>query len=315
MMPTDHDPAREPDDAISQIQARRRSRGQTAVDRERAAERRETAAGDRDRSEAEADQRNGKRGRAADNRDDAAAKRDAEASDRDRSDAGADQGTLNRGLAAEDRRHAASDREQLARDRGLSETDADQRASDRDQSARDREGAAGDRIATAADRAASDGDHEQAAAELKRAQVDQLTGAFGRVMGMIILEREITRARRGDGHLVLAYIDVDGLKQVNDRRGHVAGDGLLRATADAIQKHLRPYDTLVRVGGDEFLCAFVDCTLTIASSRVQDMRATMRDSQEPASISVGLAELRPEDNLETLVIRADNALYAQKRLP
>ncbi len=130
---------------------------------------------------------------------------------------------------------------------------------------------------------------------------------------MVILEREINRARRGNGRLVLAYIDVDGLKQVNDREGHSAGDGLLRDTAHAIKTHLRSYDTLVRVGGDEFVCALVDCTPAIARSRFQEIVATLHQTQAVASISVGFAELHPEDNLQRLTIRADHALYEQKR--
>ena len=93
---------------------------------------------------------------------------------------------------------------------------------------------------------------------------------------MLLLEREINRARHGNGHLVLAYIDVDGLKQVNDSHGHGAGDALLRDVAGAIQKHLRSYDTLVRVGGDEFVCALGDCTPAVANIRFEEIRATLQ---------------------------------------
>ena len=71
----------------------------------------------------------------------------------------------------------------------------------------------------------------------------------------MLLEREINRAGRGNGRLVLVYIDVDGLKQVNDCRGHGAGDALLRDVASAVLQHLRSYDTLVRVGGTIRLCS------------------------------------------------------------
>jgi diguanylate cyclase (GGDEF)-like protein len=128
-----------------------------------------------------------------------------------------------------------------------------------------------------------------------------------------MLDREINRARHGNGHLILAYIDVNGLKQVNDHGGHLAGDGLLRDVAHAIQQHLRSYDTLVRVGGDEFVCALVDCTPAIARSRFQEIRATIRKTQAAASISVGFANLHPDDNLERLTDRADHALYEEKR--
>jgi diguanylate cyclase (GGDEF)-like protein len=130
---------------------------------------------------------------------------------------------------------------------------------------------------------------------------------------LLLVEREINRARHGNGHLVLAYIDVDGLKQVNDSQGHGAGDALLRDVAAAIQTHLRSYDTLVRVGGDEFLCALGDCTRVAADSRFAEIRATMRTTQPSASVSVGFAELRPGETLEELTQRGDVALYEAKR--
>jgi diguanylate cyclase (GGDEF)-like protein len=112
---------------------------------------------------------------------------------------------------------------------------------------------------------------------------------------------------------MLAYIDVDGLKEVNDGHGHAAGDALLRDVAEAIQKHLRSYDTLVRVGGDEFICALGDCTPDVAHSRFEDIRATMHPPEPARSISVGFAELLADDTLETLTTRADIALYEAKR--
>jgi diguanylate cyclase (GGDEF)-like protein len=340
MTPPEHNPAREPDEANSEREQRRRGRVQSALSRELAAEQRETAAADRDRSQAEADQRTSNRGRAADDREHAAADRDDnashrdqfqavtdrqtvkhltqadpedDASDRDQSVAQADRRSRDRLQATDDRERAVSDRRQTATDRDQSQSAADQRSSNRSQSSRDRERAAADRQATAVDRLAADGDHAAAQAALSRAQLDQLTGAFGRELGLLMIEREINRARHGNGRLVLSFIDVNGLKLVNDGRGHLAGDGLLRDVAHAVQKHLRSYDTLVRVGGDEFLCALADCTLAVARRRFQAIDATMRETQVAASISVGYAELHPDDDLETLTQRADRALYADKQ--
>ncbi len=112
---------------------------------------------------------------------------------------------------------------------------------------------------------------------------------------------------------MLAYVDVDRLKQVNDGQGHAAGDELLRTVADAIHKHLRSYDTLVRIGGDEFICALGNCTSAIARSRFQAITATMRQTLPVASISVGVAELRPGETLDELTARGDVALYEAKR--
>jgi diguanylate cyclase (GGDEF)-like protein len=262
---------------------------------------------------------------AADGREHAAADRDEHASERDRSQAAADQrargrsgaadeqAASNRDQAAEDRHHAAADRDQSVSDRDVSQAAADQRAVNRSESARDRVHATSDREAAIEDRAGADRDYGLRRADLRRAQLDQLTGAFGREIGLSLLDREIDRARHGNGHLVLAYIDVDGLKQVNDGHGHGAGDALLRDVVAAIQRHMRSYDTLVRVGGDEFVCALSDCTRTVAGSRFEEIRATMRVTQPHASLSVGFAELRPGDTLEELTKRGDAALYRAKR--
>ncbi|MBA2695858.1 MAG: GGDEF domain-containing protein, partial [Actinobacteria bacterium] len=68
------------------------------------------------------------------------------------------------------------------------------------------------------------------------------------------LEREMARSSRAREALSVAFIDVDHLKQVNDTRGHAAGDRLLQHVADALRSRLRSYDLVVRYGGDEFIC-------------------------------------------------------------
>jgi len=236
------------------------------------------------------DQQTSDRDQATADREAAAADRDGAAAHRDQAQAQADQRT--------------SDREQAA---------ADQRTSDRDQAAADREAAAADREEAATDRAVATHDREQASAELRHAQFDQLTGALGRELGMVELEREINRARHGNGRLVLAYVDVDRLKQVNDRQGHGAGDALLRDVVAAIRAHLRSYDPIVRVGGDEFVCALGDSTPDEARRRFQDIRVAIEQAHPSASISVGFAALRPQDTLEQLTERGDTALYEAKR--
>ncbi|MCA1700117.1 MAG: GGDEF domain-containing protein [Actinobacteria bacterium] len=147
---------------------------------------------------------------------------------------------------------------------------------------------------------------------MRRAQVDQLTGAFGRELGMAALEHEIDRVRRADGRLVLAFVDVDKLKDVNDRDGHPAGDALLRDVVGAIRSHLRSYDPIVRVGGDEFICVLAATELDEARRRFDAIRQTIKATQPTASISVGYATLRPQDTLTQLIARGDSALYDDK---
>lgn len=82
-----------------------------------------------------------------------------------------------------------------------------------------------------------------------------------------------------------------------------------------IQRSLRPYDLVVRFGGDEFVCAVVDADRSLARQRFQEIQGELRHADPPASISVGLAELRPDDTLQTLTERADADLYVAKRTP
>ena len=284
---------------------RQRTAPEAALDPGQAAAGRDHAAADRDQSQADADQRSLRRDQAGAARARAAADRDSAAAARDRSQADADKRSFSRDQAAADRDHSASDRD-------LSKVEAEQRSSDRDEAASDRERAVADRDEAAADRVVVARDRERTRVELRRAQIDQLTGALGRELGMVALDREINRARRGNGRLVLAYVDVNGLKEVNDREGHAAGDELLRDVVGAIRAHLRAYDPIVRVGGDEFLCALGDSVPEDARPRFQAIAATIEQTRQGASISVGFAELRPGDTLAQLTQRGDMALYEAK---
>lgn len=254
------------------------------------------------------------------------------------------QGTLERvltsrarALTAAERLERALRRDETARQRDLSADARDLAAQQRDidaakldqdasgQSARDdaiairfraaayRARSAADRQQAAADRGAAARDRDQAREELEHAELDPLTGAFGRGLGMVALEHEISRARHGDGRLVLAFVDIDGLKHINDSQGHAAGDAVIRDVVAAIHTHVRSYDPVVRVGGDEFVCALADCEHQEAVHRFQLIVATIQTTQPDASISVGLAALRPDDTLEQLVARGDRALYEVKR--
>lgn len=131
-------------------------------------------------------------------------------------------------------------------------------------------------------------------------------------MGELALTHEIDRSRRSGRSLVLAVIDIDGLKAVNDTQGHAAGDALLRDVPAAIASALRSYDVTVRWGGDEFVCGLSDVTMDTASERISDIQKALAARRPPASVSVGLAELGEGDTLEAMVARADVALYRVK---
>ena len=143
--------------------------------------------------------------------------------------------------------------------------------------------------------------------------MDDLTGALRRDRGLADLQREIERARRSDGRLVLAFVDVDGLKTINDTHGHAAGDQLLRDVVGALRARLRSYDLIVRYGSDEFVCALPGTDISTAQSRFDEAERTLNEADPRASVSVGLAELLNANSLEDLVARADAALYAAPR--
>jgi diguanylate cyclase (GGDEF)-like protein len=172
--------------------------------------------------------------------------------------------------------------------------------------------AARERHTAAADREQAAADREQAAADRRFAGLDELTGMFRRGTGELALTREIDRWRRSGQSLVVAVIDVDSLKAVNDSLGHAAGDALLRDVATAITSAMRSYDATVRWGGDEFVCALSDVTLEVASDRVSEIQQALETRRPGASISAGLALLTSNDTLETLIARADAALYSVK---
>ncbi|HEY4868409.1 MAG TPA: GGDEF domain-containing protein [Candidatus Dormibacteraeota bacterium] len=145
------------------------------------------------------------------------------------------------------------------------------------------------------------------------AAMDDLTGTLRRGTGLTALQREIARAHRvgGDG-IVVAFMDVDGLKHVNDTAGHAAGDQLLRDVAAAIRERVRSYDLVFRYGGDEFVCALVDVTLEQAQRTVVDILASVCARSGGHSVSVGFASVGADDTAESVLERADAALYLER---
>jgi diguanylate cyclase (GGDEF)-like protein len=166
-------------------------------------------------------------------------------------------------------------------------------------------------LEAAQDRQAAAGDRDESARERAISSIDELTGAYRRDSGTVELEREMARAKRTGSPLVLAFVDVDGLKKVNDSRGHAAGDFLLRRTVDSMRAHLRSYDPIVRYGGDEFVCALLDIESGAAEKRFEAINADLKAS-DCGSVTVGLAELRASDSLAGLLARADDALLRGK---
>jgi len=146
----------------------------------------------------------------------------------------------------------------------------------------------------------------------EEAAVDDLTGVLRRGAGMRLLQAEVDRVRRAGGRLVLVFADVDGLKKLNDSRGHLAGDRLLQIVAATLRRRLRSYDLVIRYGGDEFVCVLSGACLAEARAKLDAITAELGARMGRSVLSVGLAELDKDSRDDTamaLVGRADAELY------
>ena len=171
---------------------------------------------------------------------------------------------------------------------------------------RDRQRAHLDRASGLEDRSASSDDRDLAA-------FDTLTGVYLRHTGLSLLEQEMDRARRDGKPLVVAFVDVDHLKRVNDSSGHAAGDALLVAVTTALRSELRSYDAIMRYGGDEFVCVLPGMSGDDAAARLKLVNTALSREELSGSVTFGLAELLPDDTARDVVGRADAALYAERR--
>jgi diguanylate cyclase (GGDEF)-like protein len=155
----------------------------------------------------------------------------------------------------------------------------------------------------------------------RNATTDALTGLSNRHAMEEAFPREVSRCVRDGEPVSLIMIDVDQFKSFNDMFGHVAGDRALSAVARILKKQFRPRDLLVRFGGDEFAVLLpgigLQEALTIAE-RVRDAVSGFSSSgvdsliQVPVQISLGVAELEPGADFESLLRAADAALYRAK---
>lgn len=153
-----------------------------------------------------------------------------------------------------------------------------------------------------------------------QASRDALTGLVNRRYFLSAAEQHFQAAQRRPQGLALLIIDLDHFKQVNDQYGHLAGDQVLVAVAQAFTRHLRPGDCLGRLGGEEFALLLPETTPAEATETAERLRqataALSLDIQQHSvrpTISIGIALLQKEDiSLSNLMHRADLAMYAAK---
>jgi diguanylate cyclase (GGDEF)-like protein len=131
-------------------------------------------------------------------------------------------------------------------------------------------------------------------------------------------ELEVARARRTGASVVLAYLDLDGMKRVNDARGHPAGDDVLRTVAGEIRRRCRQTDTAARLAGDEFALLLPDTDARGAEILLEELRvaigAAMKVRGHDVTASVGaIAFPAAPVSVEAMVAAADEAMYEAKR--
>jgi diguanylate cyclase (GGDEF)-like protein len=155
----------------------------------------------------------------------------------------------------------------------------------------------------------------------ENAKVDALTGLHNRRWLEEMYTRELSRSNSGNLHLSAFMLDIDHFKNINDTFGHLVGDQVLIAVSKAILHCLRPNDMPVRYGGEEFTVFLPGTSIENAKIVAERLRACVEAMKIPlpekkdfisVTVSVGFTERKDGDSVETIIKRADDALYHAK---
>ncbi|WP_258042399.1 diguanylate cyclase [Paenibacillus sp. UNC499MF] len=161
---------------------------------------------------------------------------------------------------------------------------------------------------------------KKAEAELARyASLDALTGVLNRGHGMTLLQQELVQCREQGRELAVCFVDINNLKEVNDRYGHAEGDSLINKACEVLQRNLEPQDYLFRYGGDEFVLVFhtpPEAADLIWSRIREDLLTLSRepDSPFPVSVSHGFFHIGPDTDMSAaeVIEAADKEMYIEK---
>jgi diguanylate cyclase (GGDEF)-like protein len=152
------------------------------------------------------------------------------------------------------------------------------------------------------------------------AQRDVLTTLFNRRYFLTALQQRIARVARYQERVAILYVDVDGLKAINDRLGHGAGDQTLTAIARALHSATRESDVVARIGGDEFALLIDHVDAAAARAKMGALRNALSAAQcywgherIKLSAAFGMAMIDARDTAEDLMRRADTDMYRAKR--
>jgi diguanylate cyclase (GGDEF)-like protein len=148
----------------------------------------------------------------------------------------------------------------------------------------------------------------------RQALVDDLTGLANRRAFTTVGEQLLRVADRAGETVLVVYADLDGMKAINDRHGHAAGDEALRRAAGLLRDTFREADLVARIGGDEF-CVFLAGRAAEAKASIDRLRDVLADQPPgvgPVALSLGIAEGTPGCTIDELISRADAAMYTDK---
>ena len=152
-----------------------------------------------------------------------------------------------------------------------------------------------------------------------QASVDALTGVHNRHWMNEAFPRALLRCRRNRQVAALLFVDIDFFKRVNDTYGHLVGDAALRTVAECMARNLRPFDLLVRYGGEEFALLLPDTDHAKAGILAERLRSTISgcdiqsgDARFQVTASIGVALTDADKTLDVLLHEADQALYRAK---
>ncbi|EDP74082.1 GGDEF domain-containing protein [Hydrogenivirga sp. 128-5-R1-1] len=147
-------------------------------------------------------------------------------------------------------------------------------------------------------------------------ETDRLTGLYNKGKFNEVLQREIQRAKRYKRPLSLIIFDIDHFKKINDTYGHKVGDEVLKALAKLIKKNIRKTDFAARWGGEEFVILAPETNVEGAKKLAEKLRQAVETYKFPTvgkvTISLGVAQLEPDEKPEDFIVRADMALYKAK---
>ena len=154
----------------------------------------------------------------------------------------------------------------------------------------------------------------------QKALIDPLTDLPNRAAWGERLQYEVDQWQKNGNPLLIAMLDLDHFKRINDGYGHLAGDKVLKIIATQLRKHLRPIDFIARFGGEEFVLLMPDTPLSAGLHLIEKLRAAIQACPfhfkgEPVTIttSIGVSAFRPGDRSDHVLKRADEALYRAKR--